>query len=165
MGPAGNAQLGPGDTAGRGGWVTPRRAPGTGEGSFFSCRDKGNRDLGGGRDPRPRKDFPMGCEFSPSSWHCPPETLSGTFQRPCPPPPHQPRTVILPRHKQAPPPSVQRIPAGSAGALRGSWPLGVQVGAGLRTRYRGRQEKLVGSQPRMGGRCTLHGQWDPKSPH
>ena len=23
----------------------------------------------------------------------------------------------------------------------------------------------AGLKPRMGGRCTLHGQWDPKSPH
>lgn len=89
-GPAGNAQLGPGDTAGREGGVTPAGHQELGGGSFFSYRDKGNRDPGGGRDPRPRKEFPRGCEFSPSSWHCPEETPLGTFQRrPCPPSPGQ----------------------------------------------------------------------------
>ena len=120
-------------------------------GGFFSCRDKGNRDPGGGRDPRPRKRFPGGCEFSPSSWHCPSETpweLSSAA--PAPPAP------------DSDPPQTQAGPSAQCPVGPG-WLTGCHAGklaprgvrAGLMTSCRGRQEKLAVP---LDGQSALHGE-------
>ena len=129
-GPAGNAQLGPGDTAGREGGVTPAGHQELGGVASFHIVIKGIgiREGAGILGPEKNSQGAVSSAQVPGIvLKRPPWELSSAAPAP-------PALDSDPPQTQAgPSDQCPADPAGSAGALRGSWPLGVRVGAGLRS--------------------------------